>query len=132
MADNEYVDNILYKAWLEEVENEIQNKDIKQIEEYILMHQRMAFKEKVQIRVAHAKREKMLGREWHDASKNLSDPNFKVNFDADPRKETKARAPKQSKEEKNTALLTSAGIDMEALKANLKAKMLEKAAKGKT
>jgi hypothetical protein len=111
----------LFKQWLEDEVNKIENMDLLGIENRILELQQIIFEARTRMSKAHEKRIKLQGKDWADNSKSISDPSFRVDYEADRRKEKAPSAPKEKKD-----LQAAAGIDKDKLKAIIQAKMLEK------
>lgn len=123
----------LFKAWLEDETNKVENMNLEELSIRIIELEKIKFEQNTRLSVAHIKRVKLQGANWIDNSKSISDPNFVVDYDKDPRKRKAPSEPraKMSKEEKQDQLNDAAGIDAKKLKEAIKAKMLEIAARKK-
>ena len=122
----------LFKAWLEDETNKVENMTFEELSVRILELEKIKFEQNTRLSVAHIKRSKLQGADWAENSKAISSPNFVVDYDKDPRKRGKSEPkPKITAEEKKAQLQDAAGIDPKLLKEAIKAKMLEIAARKK-
>lgn len=120
----------LFKAWLEDETAKIaEMNDALAIHNHIIGLEQTIFEAKTRLSVSRAKQVKLMGADWAENSRSISDPNFVVNYESDPRnkKEKSESKPRVSKEEKQANLHQAAGIDINKLKAAIKEKMKAKA-----
>jgi hypothetical protein len=117
----------LFKSWLEDETNKIENLSAEEITERIMTLEKLIFESKTRLSIAYQKKIKLMGSDWAANSVAISSPDFRVNYDKDQR----VREPriKQTKEEKAAKQTEAAGIDPVKLKELIKQKMLERAKK---
>lgn len=122
----------LFKAWLEDETNKVDKMSLEELSSRIIELEKIIFEQKTRLSVTHQKRIKLQGSAWSENMKAITDPNFVVNFDSDPRTRNKKESkPKVSKEDKQAQLQEAAGLDPKKLKEAIKAKMAEIAARKK-
>jgi endogenous inhibitor of DNA gyrase (YacG/DUF329 family) len=119
----------LFKSWLEDETNRVDKLTAEEIQGRIMELEKIIFESKTRLSIAYQKRIKLMGSDWADNSKAISSPDFRVNYDKDPRKKDSTPVIKKTKEEKAASLQEAAGIDPAKLKEIIKQKMLERAKK---
>lgn len=121
----------LYISWLNDELELICDLSLEEVTQRILVLQQLSYEVRTKLGKAFEIREEKLGADFKKRRDELvTEPNFKVTMEGDPRFKTKSDRPKvkvekKSKADRNADLFGSLGIDMDALTAAIKAKKEE-------
>jgi hypothetical protein len=117
----------LYTKWLNDELVKLNEMDIEAIEARIIQLQTETFEKKTQLGAAFKVRLEKLGQDFKAGRDSLiTEPNFQVLFQSDPRTKTTTRSseprivkPKLTAQQKTKKLLDDSGIDLIALRAKM-------------